>query len=255
MPVRTHPPVTWRDRLEDIRLPTSPAICEVAPRLWRVRTRGAQAYLVMDTEITVIDTGVPGSGSTILEAVHRLGRSTDEIRRILVTHFHFDHVGGLAELQQATGAATAIHVAEVAAVESKQPLPNPFMSPVLARITEPYLEFKDPGSTRVDMPLRDGDELPGLGGIRVVHTPGHTPGSISLLFRELGVVMVGDAMQFRFGRLALPNRMFTQDMDEAIGSIRKLARLDFDTLAFSHYRPINDTGREELRAFARTLVT
>lgn len=243
-----------RERLEDFKVPALGPAVEVLPRLWRIRTRGAYSYLVLDDDVTLIDAGTPGSAPGILQTLSALGRSPDEIRTVIITHYHFDHIGGLPELQRYIPAASAVHRAEADAVESDVCLPNPFTNQLLGRLADPYLERKDPGCARVDIRLEDGDELPGLGGIRIIHTPGHTPGSVSLHFPELGAIIVGDAMQFRFGRLALPNRLFTQDMHEAIGSIRKLARLDFDTLCFSHYRPIKVDGGKELRAFANTIV-
>jgi glyoxylase-like metal-dependent hydrolase (beta-lactamase superfamily II) len=90
--------------------------------------------------------------------------------------------------------------------------------------------------------------------MRVVHVPGHTPGSVALHFPELGAIIVGDAMQYRFGRLMLPHRLFTQDMPQAIASIRKLAALDFDTLCFSHFRPIVRDADLRVREFVRELT-
>ncbi|KAA0238463.1 MBL fold metallo-hydrolase [bacterium] len=124
---------------------------------------------------------------------------------------------------------------------------------LLARICEPYLLRQDPGSARVDVHLNDGDELPALGGMRIVHAPGHTAGSISIHFPNRGLLLVGDAMQFKFGRLMLPSRLFTQDMAAAAASVRKLATLDFDTLCFSHFRPILTGADAQVRQFAATL--
>jgi glyoxylase-like metal-dependent hydrolase (beta-lactamase superfamily II) len=89
--------------------------------------------------------------------------------------------------------------------------------------------------------------------MRIVHAPGHTAGSISIHFPNRGVLLVGDAMQYKFGRLMLPSRLFTQDMDEAGESIQKLAGLDFETLCFSHFRPILTGADKKVREFARTL--
>lgn len=223
------------------------------PGLYQVRTRGSKAYLVLDDEISLIDTGSPGSAPRILKALQELGRSPDDIKQIVITHYHIDHVGGLPELQCHVPAKTGVHLAEARDVASDEPLPNPFMHPLLARICEPYLSWNDPGRARVDVHLADGDELPAFGGMRVVHAPGHTAGSISLYFPNRGVLLVGDAMQYKFGRLMLPSRLFTQDMDEAAESIKKLARLDFETLCFSHFRPILSGADRQVREFARTL--
>lgn len=227
---------------------------EVVPGLHQVRTRGSRVYLAVDgNDITLIDTGNPGSGARILQAVGEIGRSPDDIKHIVITHFHLDHVGGLPELQAWIPAKTAVHLAEAPHVESPRPLPNPFTHPLLARICEPYLLRNDPGAARVDVLLEDGDELPALGGMRIVHAPGHTAGSISLHFHERGLLLVGDAMQYKFGRLMLPSRLFTEDMDEAVASVRKLAALDFETLCFSHFRPILTGADSKVREFARSL--
>lgn len=226
---------------------------EVLPGLYQVRTRGSKAYLVLDDEITLIDTGSPGSAPRILKALQELGRSADEIKHIVITHYHIDHVGGLAELQEHVPARTGVHLAEAPHVASDDPLPNPFTHPLLARICEPFLVRQDPGAARVDVQLNDGDELPALGGMRIVHAPGHTEGSISIHFPNRGVLLVGDAMQYKFGRLMLPSRLFTQDMEEASSSICKLATLDFETLCFSHFRPILTGADRRVREFARSL--
>ncbi|GIW13856.1 MAG: MBL fold metallo-hydrolase [Tepidiforma sp.] len=253
----THPAgvrrVSWQERWQDLRpVPFRPFV-EVLPGLYQVRTRASRSYLIAEDRITVIDTGAPGSGERILETVRELGRSPDDIADIVITHSHLDHVGGLPELQRWVPARTGIHLAEAHHIESDDPLPNPFTHPLLARISEPYLQWVDPGRARIDVYLRDGDEFPVLGGMRIVHAPGHTPGSIALYFPQRGALIVGDAMQYRFGRLMLPHRLFTQDMAQAADSIRRLAELEFDTLCFSHFRPIVRDADRRVREFVRSL--
>ncbi|HXU23922.1 MAG TPA: MBL fold metallo-hydrolase [Tepidiformaceae bacterium] len=243
----------WQDRWEEMKPTPFRNLQEVLPGLYQVRTKGSRAYLVVEDEITLIDTGSPGSGARILAALKELGRSPEEISHILITHFHIDHVGGLPELQKYVPARTGVHLAEAPHVESAEPLPNPFIHPLLARICEPYLLRNDPGAARVDVQLDDGDELPALGGMRIVHAPGHTAGSISIHFPNRGVLLVGDAMQYKFGRLMLPSRMFTQDMALAGESVQKLAQLEFETLCFSHFRPILTGADVKVRDFAKSL--
>jgi len=226
---------------------------EVLPGLYQVRTKGSKAYLIVEDDITLIDAGSIGSGSRILKAVEELGRSPSDIKHIVITHYHLDHVGGLPEIQEYVPAKTGVHLAEAPHIESESVLPNPFTHPLLAKICEPYLRWNDPGAARVDVILDDGDELPALGGMRIVHAPGHTAGSISLYFPNRGLLLVGDAMQYKFGRLMLPSRLFTQDMPAASASIQKLAALDFETLCFSHFRPILEGADKRVREFAQTL--
>lgn len=245
----------WAERWDEIKPAAFRVAREVLPGLYQIRTLGSRAYLVDDNDITLVDTGGPGSGIVILRAIEELGRSPEDVKQIVITHCHIDHIGALPEIQQWLPARTAVHFAEAPEIQSDEPLRSPFVHPLLARICEPYLLRVDPGAARVDLLLRDGDELPGLGGIRVVHAPGHTPGSISLHFPDRGALIVGDAMQYKFGRLMLPNRAFTQDMTAAAESVRKLSQLEFDTLCFSHFRPILRSADEKLRAFARTLAS
>ena len=147
----------WQERWEELKPAPFRNFVEVLPGLYQVRTRGSKAYLIVEDEITLVDTGSPGSGARILQAVEELGRSPEDIKHIVITHYHIDHVGGLAELQEWVPGKTGVHLAEAPHVTSDRPLPNPFQHPWLARICEPYLLRNDPGAARVDVVLDDGE--------------------------------------------------------------------------------------------------
>jgi glyoxylase-like metal-dependent hydrolase (beta-lactamase superfamily II) len=99
--------------------------------------------------------------------------------------------------------------------------------------------------------VRGEDELPINGNIKILHTPGHTPGSISLFLQEEGLVIVGDVLANRFG-LKLPAKAFTVDLDQEISSIKRVASLDFDIICFGHGSPL-DKARPLITNFAERL--
>jgi glyoxylase-like metal-dependent hydrolase (beta-lactamase superfamily II) len=100
-------------------------------------------------------------------------------------------------------------------------------------------------------PLADGDVLPVLGGLEVIHTPGHTPGSVCLYARQSGLLFVGDVLQRRFGRVSAASGLYSDDPAAARSSLQRLAELDVKTVVFSHYPPLVDDPRATLVKLAR----
>jgi len=231
-------------------LPTA-APAQIAPGIIAVSVRASTVFLHLGSTVTIVDAGAPGSAREILATLEAVGRRPADVGCIVITHAHLDHSGGLRELQRHIDAPTAVHTADAAAVTSVEPLPNPFQHRAAAAVTNPVVRRLFPGAARVDVLLEDGDVIPGTRDMRVVHMPGHTPGSIALL--DGGVIMAGDALQRRRRVLGPPSRMFTQDMAVACASIARLAEYDFDTLCLSHFAPIVGGASMAVRALAATL--
>jgi glyoxylase-like metal-dependent hydrolase (beta-lactamase superfamily II) len=217
---------------------------EVAADVHALRLIGVNAFLIMGDELTLIDAGHRGSGVMLRRQLGALGRQMTDIKRIVCTHGHPDHIGGVQEVARASGATVLMHPADMERLQirfreviSGRPAPGA----IIAYLTQAPTDV---------IAAEDGHELPVLGGLRVLHTPGHTPGSICLYSATRRLLIVGDLLQRMRGEVTLPNFFFTDDMGLARRSIARLAELDVETILFSHYPPVRQGGREALRALA-----
>ncbi len=226
---------------------------QITANLHQFPTGGSSAFIVLEDKITVIDAGRRASGLQIISYLRYLGRSPKEISNVFATHYHLDHIGGIARLKETSAASVAIHQSEAPLVQGERNLPSPFQNPLAALLMAPFVWLNRPHKFSVDLRLQDGDTFDTLGGMEIVHTPGHTPGSISLYFRREGLLIAGDALEYRDGSLQLPSRPFTSDMAQAKESIRRLAQLDCEVLCLSHYPPLLKNASQELRDFADRL--
>jgi len=220
--------------------------------LWGTGVWGANVFLLVGDDLTLVDTGFKGRSAQILKAIQRLGYSPSDITSIIITHHHGDHVGNLAVLQEVARARVAAHPADAPYIDGRLPQPGPERPAWVSKAFAPFGWLWATAPVAVDVLVNDGEELPILGGIRVLHTPGHTPGSISLLLERTGVVIVGDVLAHRF-RLDLPSRAFTVDIAQEIRSIRRVASLEFDVICFGHGLPLMRRARPTVVDFARAL--
>jgi glyoxylase-like metal-dependent hydrolase (beta-lactamase superfamily II) len=208
------------------------------------------AYLLLADELTLVDVGPPGHTERILEHVSALGRRPADITSILVTHCHTDHTGNLAALAHETGATVFAHPADAGIVRDGAPrprgLPHTFTGKLLVSV------FRKPSRAepaRVDREIGEGDELPVAGGVRVVHTPGHTAGHLSFLWPQAGgVLFVGDAAGNIRNKLGVS--LLNDDTALARQSLRRLVGLDFAAACFGHGRVIARDAAGRFRAVA-----
>ena len=213
---------------------------------------GANVFLLIDTPLTLVDTGFRGNTGRIVAALRRLGRSPSDIDRIIITHHHADHIGSLAPLKKLTGATVMAHAADAPSIDGREPPPGPSRPRWAGPLMSPLLRIMAPAPVPVDEFLGEGDELPVLGGIRILHMPGHTPGSICIYIPGERTLLAGDVLNNRRG-LGMPSRIFTVDGEQAMDSIRRIASLDFDRIGFGHGAPILHDANKVLEAFAKGL--
>jgi len=157
-----------------------------------------------------------------------------------ITHHHADHSGSLAALISSTGAHAYIHPLDAPIVRGEQPAPGPNREILAGRLLGPLMARVTPKLQTVDVlhETNDGDEVPAAGGMKAIHTPGHTAGHLSYLWpHKGGVLFAGDAAAHVFGLgppVGIVGGIFTEDMAAAKDSFRKLAAIEFDIACFGH---------------------
>lgn len=213
---------------------------------------GANVYLLEDNDLTLVDTGFIGRSGQILRKVADLGYAPSDITRIIITHYHADHIGSLAMLKKVTQAKVLAHPADAPYINGRLPEPGAAGPKWLGRSFTHFRRLWSAIATSVDVLVNEGDELPVLGGIKILHTPGHTCGSISLFCPSRRLIIVGDVIAHRFG-LRLPSKTFTEDIAQEISSVRRIASLDFDVVCFGHGSPLRHGARNKVSDFARGL--
>ena len=209
-------------------------------------------------EATLVDAGMPGHAAAIFELLSALGLSPDAVKRLILTHQDLDHFGSAAEIVALTGAEVMAHAADAPYIQGeRRPLkldPRRWeerlkaLPPREREAVERILS--DPPRVRVDRLLSDGDELPWHGGVAVIHTPGHTPGHISLYARASRLLVTGDALRVESGNLVGPSPNATLDLAEATRSLRKLLPFEVDRVLCYHGGFAGPDARARLAALA-----
>jgi glyoxylase-like metal-dependent hydrolase (beta-lactamase superfamily II) len=179
--------------------------------------------LARQGEVTVVDTGVAGSASAIEAGLGEIGLGWDAVGHVILTHKHDDHAGSVTEVLDRAAAATGYAGADD-----------------IASITAP----------RALTPLGDGDRVFDLD---IIATPGHTPGHVCVLDSAAGVLVVGDALSAEGGVVAGPNPSFSEDMELAHESVRKLAGFEFDVVLMGHGGAIEGNASEQVTELAAGL--
>jgi glyoxylase-like metal-dependent hydrolase (beta-lactamase superfamily II) len=208
--------------------------------------KSGRSYLIDDRgAITLVDTSTATAAARIIDAIVSLGRKPEDLRTIVATHYHYDHTGNVAALVERTGAELFAHADDAPYIDGRKPWRHLSVGPFDMTVPESrYYRLK------VDRELRTGDVLPIAGGFEVLHTPGHTPGSISLYSRERGVLFTGDALGNWFG-LQLPLPMPSHDMQQAKRSVHQLAALEYEIALLGHGNPILGRASEKIANWSK----
>lgn len=217
---------------------------EITKGVHYVDGSNANSYLIekADGYLMVVDAGMDSSGKKILEYIGaKMMRKPSDVKTIVLTHCHVDHVRGAASLKSATEAEVAVHEADADYVSGKTKYPSPEgATGFLFSLVSPFFHV---APVNPDVRLKENDKVDRF---TVIHTPGHTPGSISLYDKDSKVLLVGDAVRFLKGKLVGPHPRFTMDMGQAKISVEKLSKLDFEILLSGHGEPLKSKDAPKL---------
>jgi hydroxyacylglutathione hydrolase len=210
-------------------------------------------YVVKDKGVVIIDSGAPKKGKAFLKALNKVGIKPDEIQLIILTHGHWDHVGSAAEIKDLTGAKVVMHKNEKHWLEkSLKPMPpgittwGKISTKLFTWTIVPFVHVKP---TEIDIVLEDKEfslEEYGIAG-KVVYTPGHSSGSVSILL-ETGEAFVGDMAMNKIPLRFSPGMpIYAEDKAELIESWQNLLNKGVKTVYPAHGEPFPvDIIRDEL---------
>lgn len=226
-----------------------------APQRGYLKGGYVHAFLIAREEgLLLIDTLFDADAQVILDQIHQLGRTVDDLKHIVLTHGHRAHLGGLATLKRLSGATIYSHPWEADIVAGQRPWQGVSLRPHLnALAVWPILFFGNalgPLSKHkpcpVDQLIDEGDRV---GPLQVLHTPGHTPGHLAFYWQAQRVLFTGDAfVTWPFICPGWQNTMLNEE--QTWDSLRRMAALDVDVVGVGHGNPVTQNGASVMRALA-----
>ncbi len=229
----------------------SSAAISLGPGVWRVPTApmdlvNSFVFRDADGQVTLVDAGVARwAPPRVLAALAEIGSAPQDVTRLVLTHAHGDHAGGADDLRRRVGLeGVTAHERDVSYLRTG-------VSPIDASTTAGRLIRRATGFPAVPVvdELHDGQVLEVGGGLRVVHTPGHTPGHVSLLHQETALLITGDAIWNVFGARSWPILFLCTDAPMSMQTAGVLGELEYETVAFTHGPEIRSGAREAVRSF------
>jgi glyoxylase-like metal-dependent hydrolase (beta-lactamase superfamily II) len=225
-------------------------VTRLAAGVWWLDFQGVNAYLVEDgTGVTLVDAGMPWQGPRLVRDVRTAVGGLDAIDRVLITHFDFDHVGGLDRLGS-TGATLYVGVADEPYLSGRERPDWRNRKGAFQRAAD----LLGPRSAP-DLPIEAVEDGTDVGGFRVYSTPGHTPGHTCFVHEEHSAAFLGDLVLERGGSYEPPPWFLNHDHARAGRSVVEFVDRapEFEAACQGHGTPFVTDGSDRLAACAGSL--
>lgn len=199
----------------------------------------------------LVDTGLPGQIDVIKTEMARAGVPLKHLKAVVLTHQDIDHIGNIEALVNELEIEVFAHELDQPFIEGIKPLmktdPSKMPEEEWEALPEPMKEiYSNPPKAIITRALTDGEELPVCGGIQVIHTPGHTPGHISLYHKNSKTLIAGDSMFCMEGSLKGPIAHVTPNNELAVKSLRKYLDYDIENVICYHGGLATEKTNEQL---------
>jgi glyoxylase-like metal-dependent hydrolase (beta-lactamase superfamily II) len=221
------------------------AFMKISEGIYAIPLFGNRAYLIAEKQLILIDTGMPFQARHILRFIKKIGRKPEELALIILTHHHIDHRGNARALQNLTRARIAAHKEDIPYIQGSKRSYRahlPWWVKVFLFIAD--ILFREE-KVSVDDILSENDIVDGL---QVIHSPGHTPGSITLYHPKRKILFCGDTAPYTLGKLKKPNP-YTADHKKEMASIRKLAEIECQCLLPNDCNMVLENAQSVLKDF------